>query len=260
MNWYFYKIFLPLIALWIGAVFALSAGYVTLSWPLILVSWFFLGPIGIGVGFHRLFSHRQFNTWRPLELIVAALGSLAAYAPILFWVSNHQYHHIHSDTKADPSSPDQHGFWESFLWYRLRESSLSKIDLKNYCSRKLLTDRKLRWLSRNFVKIFWCVIVGLFFINKSFLVNLYLLPVLIEHLRINLVSSASHLKIPFSYRNYNTEDNSYNNFVLGYLSLGFAWHNNHHNNDRKLLLNDRWWELDIEGLFAKLISRKNVKP
>ncbi len=255
MNWYFYKVFLPLIGLWILALVGIAMGQIHLSWLTIFISWFFLGPVGIGVGFHRLFSHRQFKTGYFLEMTIAALGTLVAYTPILFWVSNHQYHHKRSDKEEDPSSPKWHGFWESFLWYRLRQSALTKVDLKNYCSRQVLLDPKLRWLSKNFVKIVWSVILILMVIDRNLLVSLYLIPILIEHLRINLVSSVSHIKIPFSYRNYATSDSSYNNFIFGYLSMGFAWHNNHHQDERKLSLNDKWWELDIEGALAKLISK-----
>lgn len=255
MNWYFYKIFLPLVFLWTVSFIAMFTGHLSVSWVPVLISWFFIGPIGIGVGYHRLFSHRQFVTARWVELTLALLGTLAAYAPVLFWASNHQYHHKHSDETADPSSPSKHGFFESFLWYRLRQSTLQKVDIKNYCTRKILIDPQLRWLSRHFTKIIWGTMLVLLLFGFPALVNYFLLPAFLEHARINIVSSVVHMKsFPGNYRNHITTDESYNNLVLGFLTMGFAWHNNHHAHERQLNLREKWWELDIEGLIGKALD------
>lgn len=256
MNSYTWKVFVPLNLLFIAAVVGATLGIVHIHWLLVFVGWFLMGPIGVGVGFHRLFSHRQFETSRPVELTLATLGTLAAYAPILFWVSQHQYHHQHSDEPEDPSSPMQTSFVESFLWYRLRAGVEKKIDLKSYCSKRALMDPAIRSLSRHFVKIVWGVILILLLISPDLLVSLYLIPVMIEHTRINLISSAAHVRLYGSYRNHNTPDTSYNNWILGYLTMGFAWHNNHHNDERQLVLSEQWWELDVEGQIARLLSRR----
>ena len=153
MNDYFYKVWIPLQILTAAALVAICAGYVTVNWWCVAISWFLIGPIGVGVGYHKLFSHRQFETWKPIEYTLALLGTLSAYAPVLFWASQHQYHHTTSDTEADPSSPSIHGFWESFLWWRLRESIVRKINLRNYCIRIILRDKILMFLSKHFIKI-----------------------------------------------------------------------------------------------------------
>ncbi len=255
MNAYFWRIFIPINVLFIVGVVMAALGYVRINWLLVGIVWFLLGPIGIGVGFHRLFSHRQFVTYRPIELLLAILGTLAAYAPILFWVSQHQYHHRRSDKFDDPSSPSQAGITESFLLYRLRAGVESKTDLRTYCSKKILLDPSLRSLSRNFEKIVWVTIALLLIIDRNLLLSAYILPVMIEHTRINLVSSAAHINLPTSYRNFETSDTSQNNVLLGYLTMGFGWHNNHHHDERRLLLTTKWWEIDVEGHFARLISK-----
>jgi fatty-acid desaturase len=66
----------------------------------------------------------------------------------------------------------------------------------------------------------------------------------------------SHLNIPLSYRNFETKDNSHNNIIIGWLSFGFGWHNNHHHDQRELVNTHHWWEIDIEGQIAKLISKR----
>lgn len=255
MNWYFWRFWLPLQLLTVG-VFALAlTGHITINWWMVFISWFLIGVVGVGVGYHRLFSHRSFETWKPVEYILATLGTLAAYCPVSFWTAIHQQHHKVSDTEKDPSSPRQFGFWESFLWYRMREDNLKKIHVKNYCFLRLAKDPYLMWLSRYFELINWVVIISVGLISVDLMASLLIVPIFIEHCRVNFISSLAHMKLPGSYRNHETTDDSYNNLLLGFLTFGFAWHNNHHHNARALSLHEKWWEVDIEGLIGKMLSK-----
>ena len=257
MNWYFYKIWIPLQVATLVSFLAIILGYVDLNFWIIFVSWFLIGPVGIGVGFHRLFSHRQFQTWKPVEYTLAILGTLTAYAPVSFWPAAHSYHHEHNEEPGDPSSPTQYGFWESFLWWRLREGTIKKVNLRNYCMRVLFRDEFLMYISKHFVKIIYIYAALLLLAGPFWFVNLFIVPAFIEHIRINLLSSACHMKLPFSYKNFETKDDAHNNIFLGYLTFGFGWHNNHHYNERELVNSHRWWELDVEGLIGKLLSKKS---
>jgi stearoyl-CoA desaturase (delta-9 desaturase) len=176
--------------------------------------------------------------------------------PVLFWSAVHQQHHRASDEEIDPSSPKHYGFFESFLIYRFRESVLKKTHIRNYCVKQILKDPVLMFLSKHFTKIIWSVIIVLASIDLNLLLNLFLIPVALEHVRTNLVSSLSHMKIPFSYRNYETNDNSQNNFILGYLTFGFSWHNNHHAHPRNSSCHEKWWEVDVEGIICRLLNKK----
>jgi stearoyl-CoA desaturase (delta-9 desaturase) len=256
MNWYFYRIWLPLQILTAFVFVGYFSNVISINWWIVLVSFFLIGPIGTGVGFHRLFSHRSFSTWRIVEILLALLGSLSAYGPLLFWAAAHQHHHINSDTYDDASSPRNHGFWESFLFFRLRNSALDKVDIKNPCVRRILIDRDLLLISKHFTKIVWGFAIGLLAIEANLLASIFIVPVFLEHFRINAINSLSHMSIPLSYRNHDTNDSSQNNIFLAYLTFGFAWHNNHHQKPGKLYLRERWWEFDIEGLIGKFLSKK----
>lgn len=262
MNWYFYRVWIPLQLLTVLGVVGACMGLITVNWWIVFAAFFLMGPVGIGVGFHRLFSHRSFETWRPVEIALALFGTLSAYAPVLFWTSNHQYHHRHADYEEDPSSPWVHGFWESFFTYRMREGVLKKIDLRNTPSRRILKDKVLMFLSKHFNKVVWgYALLTLLIGGPSLLVSAFLFPAALEHLRTNVVSSLSHLPIPLSYRNHSTDDTSYNNIILGYLTFGFSWHNNHHADEKAISCHQKWWEVDVEGMIAKLLQKNgNTTP
>ena len=63
--------------------------------------------VGVTVGYHRLFTHRAFQTSRPFRTVVAVLGSMAVEGSVITWVADHRKHH------AFPTSAF-HGlrFWE----------------------------------------------------------------------------------------------------------------------------------------------------
>lgn len=256
MNWYFYRFWIPLQVLLVTGIILALTGAATINWIIVAGVFFLMGPVGIGVGFHRLFSHRSFETWPIVEKTLALFGTLSAYAPILFWCTNHHFHHRHADYPEDPSSPWCHGLWESFFTYRMRSSVLKKIDLKNKAARRIIRDPFLMFLSKRFEYIIWGYAVLLFLVGGwSLLLSAFLIPSALEHLRTNIVSCFSHINFPTSYRNHSTDDTSQNNIILGYLTFGFAWHNNHHHDETKASCHEKWWEIDVEGMICKLLTK-----
>src|SRR5438874_11002376 len=53
--------------------------------------------LGITVGFHRLATHKSFETPAPLRYLFAAFGSMAVQGPVIEWAGAHRRHHQHSD-------------------------------------------------------------------------------------------------------------------------------------------------------------------
>ena len=72
---------------------------------LLLSFWFWVGCLGISVGFHRYFTHRAFQASTTLQWVMAVAGSMAMQGPLVYWVSLHRSHHQHSDAPSDPHSP-----------------------------------------------------------------------------------------------------------------------------------------------------------
>ncbi len=98
----------PFLSLAVAGVLLWGWGF---SWVQLglLLGMYILSALGITVGYHRLFTHRSFETYRPVQFILAALGSMAAEGPLLRWVAFHRRHHQHSDTQDDPHTPHLQG-------------------------------------------------------------------------------------------------------------------------------------------------------
>src|SRR6476646_6705974 len=75
----------------------------------LLLGTYLFTALGITVGYHRLFTHRSFETNVVVKVILTVLGSMAVQGPMLKWVALHRRHHQYSDTPEDPHSPHHHG-------------------------------------------------------------------------------------------------------------------------------------------------------
>jgi stearoyl-CoA desaturase (delta-9 desaturase) len=49
----------------------------------IAAAMYLLTAVGITVGFHRLLTHRSFQTTKPVEYLFAVLGSMAVQGPVV---------------------------------------------------------------------------------------------------------------------------------------------------------------------------------
>ena len=67
-----------------------------------------------------------------------------------------------------------------------------------------------------------------------------------------LVNSASHM---WGYRNYETTDESRNNWWVALLTYGEGWHNNHHAYPRMANHGHRWWEIDLTFRTIRIMQK-----
>ena len=57
----------------------------------------------------------------------------------------------------------------------------------------------------------------------------------------------------WGYRNYETTDDSRNNWLVAIVAYGEGWHNNHHAYPRMAKHGHRWWEFDMTWQVIRLM-------
>jgi stearoyl-CoA desaturase (delta-9 desaturase) len=231
-----------------------SLVYFGLSWE-VLVMWL-LFAFGNGTIGHRYFAHNQFKVGKIRHWIFAFWCTISAYSTISYWQVQHRHHHRHSDDETDIHSP-KNGILMSMVGWpyskeRIESVFKERASSVNYA--KGMKDTAVKFTSENFIAINVLFLLTLYFIDAKLLVAAPI-AFLIEHLRLGVVNSLLHINgIPGNYRNHETKDRSQNNILLGLLSLGFGWHNNHHHDASKLILTEKFWEIDLEGYLGKILS------
>ena len=59
-------------------------------------------------------------------------------------------------------------------------------------------------------------------------------------------------------KRYVTGDDSRNNWLLAFFTMGEGWHNNHHAYQASVRQGFRWWEIDLTFYIIKALSRTGV--
>jgi len=225
--------------------------------------------LGITVGFHRLLTHRAFQTYPWLERTFAVLGSLAVEGSVLDWVADHRKHHANADKEGDPHSPHVgHGSGLKGLWHAhtgwLLETQ-GQADWKKYAT-ELYEDKSMRRIGRRFPLL---VVVSLaiptvagfvldgFTLRGALLGYIWggLVRIFLVHHVTWSVNSICHF---FGRRRFEIEDHSTNVAWLAVFSFGESWHHNHHAFPRSAYHGLRWWEIDLSGMFISTLAKMHL--
>ena len=246
----FWAVFLPFHFFGILALF-----YAQQYWQALLIFWFFIGVVGNGVAAHRYFAHGQFQTWTPIRWVLGILATLGAIGPLNYWVIQHKAHHLRSDTINDPHSPQHNSWFYVFYAWTFPQENNQKEYLKDRYAVKLavqlLRDPFYTFFYKNHYKIIFVFCSILILIDPIYFL-IYCLAYCIDFFRLGAVNYWCHRS---GYRNFESNDATTNNLLIGWLGMGFGWHNNHHAHPGRLILHHRWWEIDVEGYIGWLISK-----
>ncbi|MBD1861510.1 MULTISPECIES: acyl-CoA desaturase [Trichocoleus] len=237
-------------AIHIGALFAFVPG--TFSWGAVGVALFLhwvTGGLGITLGWHRLVTHRSFQTPKWLEYFFVFCGSLACEGGVIEWVGLHRHHHAHSDEAVDHHNSNE-GFWWSHMGWMLH-----KVPAKSEVERltkDISGDPVYKFLDDYFLLVQFALGVVLYLIGGwPFVVwGIFVRLVLVYHCTW-FVNSATH---KFGYRSHESDDRSTNCWWVALLTYGEGWHNNHHAYQYSARHGLQWWEIDMTWMTIQLLQ------
>jgi stearoyl-CoA desaturase (delta-9 desaturase) len=207
----------------------------------ILAVGYVLTALGITLGYHRHFTHRSFQTSTPVRAALAIIGSMALEGSVITWVADHRKHHAFTDQEGDPHSPHLSGpglvgavkgLWHAHCGWLFETVGTAE---RERFAPDLMKDRTIRVIDKLFALwIFlslaipaavgyliggtlWSAVTALLW---GGLVRIFLL----HHVTWS-INSVCHF---FGKRRFSVADESRNVFWLAPLSMGEAWHHNHH--------------------------------
>jgi stearoyl-CoA desaturase (delta-9 desaturase) len=219
------------------------------SWPAVItavVLYWVGGSLGIGMGYHRLLTHRGYKVPKAVEYFLALCGALALEGGPITWVVTHRIHHAHADHDGDPHTP-RDGGW--ILWGTAQNHDQATI--ARYAP-DLIKDGFYRWLNR-FYYVPLLVVGVMLFVFGGWGVLLWgvFLRVTLAFHATWLVNSATHL---WGKTRFETGDDSRNSWWVALLTFGEGWHNNHHAHPTSARHGLHWYEIDINWLGIRALQ------
>lgn len=213
---------------------------------LTIVSFYIYSILGLSMTLHRYYTHKSFEMNTTLHWIFTLVAVLTGRGSPLGWVYIHRLHHAFSDTDKDPHGPKAFGF--KLFGFKPIESKLKPnlFIVKDLMNAEQMFINKYYFL----IIVVWLLLLGMVDINLVYFT--WILPVFLIQLSQNSFNHFAHL---YGYRNFETKDNSTNNFWLWPFILGDAWHNNHHANADKTTTKIKRYEFDPVAKFINLIKK-----
>ena len=226
---------------------------------------YLFGTLGMNIGYHRLLTHRSFSCPKWVEHLFATLGVCCAEESPIIWVAWHRQHHHEADKEPDPHSPLASFLWGHIGWLMIKSDNSESARLTTCYARDLAKDPFYVWLEKSdnwfkVVALSWTIFFAIGFaaayvtggqvadaiqFGSSLLIwAVAVRTIAVWHITWS-INSVTHL---WGYRSYDTPDNSRNNIIIGIISNGEGWHNNHHADSRSARHGFSWREPDITWL------------
>ncbi len=245
---------------WYGFAYGYSASAWTFFAILLVAS-----GIGIGSGYHRLWSHRAYEANWVMRLYLAIVGGMALQNSILVWCIRHRFHHRDvDDNDKDPYSIGR-GFWFAHIGWMLKDYASGKLDWSVVPD--LERDPIVAWQHKYYWPLVIMTNIGLpLFLGwvVGDVVGVFLLAgilrLVVSHHVTFFINSLAHM---WGSRPYTDENSARDNWFLAIVTYGEGYHNFHHLFQSDYRNGIRWWQYDINKWFiatcAWLGLAKNLK-
>jgi stearoyl-CoA desaturase (delta-9 desaturase) len=239
----------------------------------LMVGLYVVTALGVTLGYHRMLTHRAFESSAPFKAIITALGGMAVQGSVITWVADHRKHHAFTDQDGDPHSPHLagpgvlgaiKGLWHAHVGWLFE--TVGQADRVRFAP-DLVKDRLMRVLDKLFFvfvvvgfaipfALGWIVGGGLGTALTALLWGGFVRVLLLHHVTWS-INSVCHF---FGKRRFEVEDESRNVFWLAPFSMGESWHHNHHAFPTSAFHGLRFWErmTDPTGLMISLLERLGV--
>jgi len=226
------------------------------SWQALIITlalWWVSGSLGIGMGYHRLLTHRGYKTPKPVEYFLTACGSLALEGGAINWVVTHRIHHAHTEVPGvDPHTPRDGKWWSHIGWILVGTAQQHDEATMQRYAPDLMKDRVHVFLNRFYYVPLVLVGLALFAAGGvGLLLWGIFLRVTVGLHATWLVNSATHL---WGSQRFDTGDDSRNSWWVALLTFGEGWHNNHHAHPVSARHGLAWYELDVNWIGIRTLQ------
>ena len=218
-----------------------------------------LGYCGMSItaGYHRLWSHRTYQTGTWLKIIYAIGGAFAIQNSALHWSSDHRMHHRHvDDNDRDPYSASR-GFWYSHIGWMLREYQRHRYD--DYSNvPDLQRDKVVMWQHKHYLPLVLITNFGIPLLLGIWHGDVIGMMLVVGFMRLVLshhftffINSLAHI---WGRRPYSDSHSARDNGFLAFLTYGEGYHNFHHEFQFDYRNGIRWWQFDPTKWLIKSLN------
>ncbi|GAB3839700.1 fatty acid desaturase [Hymenobacter jeollabukensis] len=211
--------------------------------------------VGHSIGLHRGLIHRAYRCSRLTRGVLAYLAVQAGMGAPLAWI---RVHHYRDYWQNQPDCPRYFAYRHSALrdyFWNLHLAFHPADDARYPLPAAVLHDRWLRWLDKTW---YWHVLGFIALLAVVFGPEVAVVcgfarisTAILGHWFVNyMVHSYGYAR----YRIEQATESGYNDWLLGLLSFGEGFHNNHHAHPASAKLSAAWYEVDLGWPAVRLLQ------
>ncbi|RUS68479.1 hypothetical protein EGW08_023759, partial [Elysia chlorotica] len=226
---------------------------------------FSMRTFALTAGYHRYFAHKSFQTSRVFQFILALVGTWASQKGPLWWSGHHRYHHIHSDKPTDIHSPKNGILQSHFLWVFYDKND----DVDPKFTKDWQKFPEIVWIDKYCHLSFAIYIIVLFGLGTTishFFSSLgtsglafvfwgVILSTVVLYHTTFCVNSICHI---FGKKDFQTGDDSRNNWFIALLTFGEGWYNNHHKFAYSVRNNIKPYQIDLTYMILVTLKKLGI--
>ena len=145
--------------------------------------YYVLATIGISIGYHTYFSHKEFKSSPWMEYIMLVCGLICGGKSVLNWCVAHRMHHLYTDTEKDPHSPKHKGLSVLFCTW--------KMDMPHKSVYKdLVKNPRVMWFHRNGWKLL--ILLSLLAMLLGIFVEVIVIPFIMSYIGYGVINYFGH--------------------------------------------------------------------
>lgn len=211
--------------------------------------------LGHSVGLHRGMIHRAFWMPRGLRFVLAELFVLTGLGGPLSWI---RLHYVRDYWQNQPACPPyfayRHSLIRDYFWNLHCE--FVPVNWERYSiPEDLEKDPWLRWLEKTWPAHTLALFLALLLAGPEYAAAAVCGRIASTILGHGFIGFVSHKYGYRPYRLVGAGEEGRNTLILGWLSFGEGFHNNHHAFPQSARMGHRWFEFDLGWIVVRLLAK-----
>ncbi len=215
--------------------------------------------IGHSVGLHRGIIHKSYETSKLFRNISLYAFILTGLGSPLAWLKQHYYRDYWQNRKDCPRYFQYRHSLITDYWWNLHLTFRPK-DIERYnIPEKDLKDPTILWLNNTWYLhyfFFMAVMYLLLGLNSMLIATCLRTSIII--LGHWYIGYASHKYGYARYKIHNADESGFNDIILGLISFGEGFHNNHHSYPTSAKFSMKWYEIDFGWMLIWLLKKMRI--